>query len=62
MPKPDIGERVASLEATLAAVRDFALSGLAGARLVGAIDSPIAGADGNREFLLGLRKEAAPVT
>jgi 23S rRNA (cytidine1920-2'-O)/16S rRNA (cytidine1409-2'-O)-methyltransferase len=48
--------------ATLAAVRDFALAGLAGARLVGAIDSPIAGADGNREFLLGLRREPAPVS
>ena len=44
-------------EATLAAVRNFALTDLAGARLVGAIDSPITGADGNREFLLGLRKE-----
>ena len=44
-------------EAALARVRDFALAGLAGATLVGAIDSPIHGADGNREFLLGLRKE-----
>jgi predicted rRNA methylase YqxC with S4 and FtsJ domains len=26
---------------------------------VGSIDSPIAGADGNREFLLGLKKKAA---
>lgn len=43
-------------EATLAEVRAFALRELAGAREVGAIDSPIAGADGNREFLLGLRK------
>lgn len=38
-------------------VRDFALRVLPGARLVGAIDSPIAGADGNREFLLCLRRE-----
>jgi 23S rRNA (cytidine1920-2'-O)/16S rRNA (cytidine1409-2'-O)-methyltransferase len=48
--------------ATLAGVREFALSSLVGARLVGALDSPISGADGNREFLLGLRKVAAPVT
>jgi len=46
-------------EATLAAVRDFALQELRGAQLVGTIDSPIAGADGNREFLLGLKKEVA---
>jgi 23S rRNA (cytidine1920-2'-O)/16S rRNA (cytidine1409-2'-O)-methyltransferase len=44
-------------DATLARVRDFALGDLAGAQLVGTIDSPITGADGNREFLLGLRKE-----
>jgi 23S rRNA (cytidine1920-2'-O)/16S rRNA (cytidine1409-2'-O)-methyltransferase len=43
--------------ATLEAVRDFALAGLPGAVLVGSIDSPIAGADGNREFLLCLRRE-----
>ncbi len=43
-------------EATLTAVRDFALRELAGAELVGTIDSPITGADGNREFLLCLRK------
>jgi 23S rRNA (cytidine1920-2'-O)/16S rRNA (cytidine1409-2'-O)-methyltransferase len=47
--------------AALAAVRDFALSALAGARLVGTLDSPIAGADGNREYLLGLRREPSPV-
>ena len=41
--------------ATLAKVRDFAL-GLAGAKLIGTMDSPITGADGNREFLLGLKK------
>ena len=46
-------------EATLARVRDFALAELGGAKLVGTIDSPITGADGNREFLLGLRKETA---
>jgi 23S rRNA (cytidine1920-2'-O)/16S rRNA (cytidine1409-2'-O)-methyltransferase len=52
-------------DAALARVRDFALNSLAGARLIGTIDSPITGADGNREFLLGLRKEtghAAPST
>ncbi len=43
-------------DATLASVRDFALGGLAGARLLGSMDSPITGADGNREFLLGLKK------
>lgn len=44
-------------QAALAGVREFALSSLAGAKLTGVIDSPITGADGNREFLLGLRKE-----
>ena len=44
-------------DAALARVRDFALGALPGARLIGTIDSPITGADGNREFLLGLRKE-----
>lgn len=44
-------------EATLAAVRDFALAELPRAHLVGTMDSPIAGADGNREFLLCLKKE-----
>lgn len=45
-------------ESTLVAVREFALSELAGATLVGTMDSPITGADGNREFLLGLRRAA----
>jgi len=45
--------------AALARVRDFALAELPGARLVGTMDSPLTGADGNREFLLGLRKENA---
>jgi 23S rRNA (cytidine1920-2'-O)/16S rRNA (cytidine1409-2'-O)-methyltransferase len=48
-------------EATLAAVRDFALQQLAGVRLLGTMDSPITGADGNREFLLGLAKNSAPL-
>jgi 23S rRNA (cytidine1920-2'-O)/16S rRNA (cytidine1409-2'-O)-methyltransferase len=43
-------------EKTLATVREFALAQLRGATLVGSIDSPITGADGNREFLLALRK------
>ena len=42
--------------ATLESVRDFALAALPGARLTGAIESPITGAEGNREFLLGLSK------
>jgi len=46
-------------EAALASVRDFALGRLAGADLVGSIDSPIEGADGNREFLLCLRRTSA---
>lgn len=43
-------------EAALARVRDFAVTELACAELVGSIDSPITGADGNREFLICLRK------
>jgi len=43
-------------EAALAAVRDFAVGSLAGAQLVGSMESPVAGADGNREFLLCLRR------
>jgi len=46
-------------EAALAAVRDFAVAGLPGALLVGSMDSPIEGADGNREFLLCLRRSPA---
>lgn len=46
-------------EATLASVRDFSLTSLEHARLVGTMDSPLAGADGNREFLLCLRRESA---
>lgn len=46
-------------EATLAGVREFALHELAAASLVGSMDSPITGADGNREFLLCLRKSSA---
>lgn len=40
----------------LAEVRDFAFKELPGATLVGEMESPVHGADGNREFLLGLKK------
>ena len=43
-------------EAALATVRDFALRELSRAELIGTMDSPITGADGNREFLLVLRR------
>jgi 23S rRNA (cytidine1920-2'-O)/16S rRNA (cytidine1409-2'-O)-methyltransferase len=43
-------------DAVLADVTAFALARLPGAALLGAMDSPLTGADGNREFLLGLRK------
>jgi 23S rRNA (cytidine1920-2'-O)/16S rRNA (cytidine1409-2'-O)-methyltransferase len=43
-------------EAALARVREFAAANLEGARVVGSMDSPITGADGNREFLLCLAK------
>ncbi|MCB1103992.1 MAG: TlyA family RNA methyltransferase [Opitutaceae bacterium] len=43
-------------EAVLAGVRDFALAELPGAELIGTMDSPITGTDGNREFLLALKK------
>jgi len=46
-------------EAALAKVRDFALTELPSAELIGHIDSPITGADGNREFLLVLRRRLA---
>ncbi len=42
--------------AALAGVRTFALAELPGAQLAGEMESPVTGADGNREFLLGLRK------
>ncbi len=46
-------------QATLETVRSFALDQLAQSTLVGEMDSPLAGADGNHEFLLGLQKSAA---
>lgn len=42
----------------LGEIRDFALSGLPCAELIGTMDSPIKGTDGNREFLIGLRASA----
>ncbi len=47
-------------DAVLADIQAFALAKLPGATLIGSIDSPITGTDGNREFLLGLRKMAEP--
>jgi 23S rRNA (cytidine1920-2'-O)/16S rRNA (cytidine1409-2'-O)-methyltransferase len=43
-------------DAVLADIQAFALSQLPASVLVGTMDSPITGTDGNREFLLGLRK------
>jgi len=43
-------------ERALGAVRDFALAQLPAVELVGSMDSPITGTDGNREFLLCLKK------
>ena len=48
---PAIHERV------LKNIQDFALSQLQGASLIGTMDSPIKGTDGNREFLIGLSRE-----
>lgn len=45
-------------DAVLADITAFALRELSGAVLLGSIPSPLTGADGNREFLLGLRKVA----
>ncbi len=42
----------------LGEVRDFALRELPGAICAGEMDCPVHGADGNREFLLGLRRQA----
>lgn len=43
-------------ETVLTDLTQFSLVELSGATLVGTMDSPITGADGNREFLLGLKK------
>ena len=42
----------------LAGVRDFALRELPGAGLIGEMECPVHGADGNREYLLGLARTA----
>lgn len=38
----------------LESIKNFALNELPGAQLIGTMDSPIKGTDGNREFLMGL--------
>jgi 23S rRNA (cytidine1920-2'-O)/16S rRNA (cytidine1409-2'-O)-methyltransferase len=45
-------------ERVLAGVQEFALTELPDAERVGSMDSPLTGTDGNREFLLCLRKKA----
>jgi 23S rRNA (cytidine1920-2'-O)/16S rRNA (cytidine1409-2'-O)-methyltransferase len=45
--------------AVLNTVTTFALAELPGATLIGSMDSPLTGADGNREFLLGLKKSVS---
>jgi 23S rRNA (cytidine1920-2'-O)/16S rRNA (cytidine1409-2'-O)-methyltransferase len=45
-------------QAVLDDIRTFATGLLRGATLIGTIDSPITGTDGNREFLLGLRRSS----
>ncbi|MBW8782145.1 MAG: TlyA family RNA methyltransferase [Verrucomicrobia bacterium] len=45
-------------DAVLAGIQAFALDALPEAELIGTMDSPITGTDGNREFLLGLRKRS----
>lgn len=44
-------------ERVLAQIKDFALKELFGSVLIGTMDSPIKGTDGNREFLLGVRRD-----
>ncbi|MGB0413320.1 MAG: TlyA family RNA methyltransferase [Coraliomargarita sp.] len=41
----------------LNSIQDFALNELADAELIGTMDSPIKGTDGNKEFLLGLHRK-----
>lgn len=47
---PEVQERV------LAEISSFSLENLPDAASIGTMDSPITGTDGNREFLLGLRR------
>ena len=42
----------------LASIQAFALEQLTGASLIGTMDSPIKGTDGNREFLMGLTRQS----
>ena len=42
----------------LNSILEFSLKELPGAELIGSMDSPIKGTDGNKEFLLGLRRKA----
>ena len=44
-------------ERVLTEVREFALRELPGAALLGEMECPVHGADGNREYLLGLRRK-----
>ncbi|MGJ8641425.1 MAG: TlyA family RNA methyltransferase [Opitutaceae bacterium] len=44
-------------ERVLESIKAFALKELPGAKLIGTMDSPIKGTDGNREFLMGLVRE-----
>lgn len=53
---------VAVQDATLVDVREFALRELPGAELIGTMDSPISGTDGNREFLLCLKRRLLPAS
>ena len=46
--------------AVLADVTAFAVADLPGAALLGSMESPLTGADGNREFLLGVKRQIAP--
>ncbi len=41
----------------LSGIRAYCLENLRGSEEIGAVDSPLRGADGNREFLLGVRKK-----
>jgi len=59
-PEVDKGRGVirdpAVREAVAAEILRFALAELTGSELIGLIDSPITGADGNHEYLIGLRR------
>lgn len=45
-------------ERILESIKTFALNELPGAELIGTMDSPIKGTDGNREFLMGLVRKS----